>query len=197
MAKFFVSLVFLVFFISKKQAVAQREDQRLFQTICTEIEQQNRNFLIQKSIESTGTKLLYVPASGEQIIEYGTLTRKVQDFKKFSPKIQLEILNAKQLPNFPLMDSIYIIDSTGFFAEEIACTVNNHFFKTVKTVQNTKNVSFMRIYAIAVREDQLLFSFSYFENTLLSNYHLKFQATSFKVVKTTTVDPADPHWKRR
>lgn len=176
-----------VLFFLQLAAHAQNVDKQLFESICQNIVKQNDYLLLRKKL--TGVSIVTDPVSGNQTIKYleAADNRAVEQFKKYSRQDQIAILNAEALPVFPLNDTILIVDTLRFFSEGISYAIDGYLFKVVRKAKD-RSGSFPYLYATGVRDNNLIFSFSFANSKLLSNYYFNLKAKSFSVYKTTILE---------
>ena len=171
---------------------AQKADRKLFENICKQIIRQNDHFLLQKKLH--GITELLDPITGKEVIKYPTNAndKVLLNFKKYSQEEQIEILRQDSLPIFPLKETVYIIDTLKFLPENLTFTYNKFHFE-VKTVNEvSKNrCSNVYVYAIGIREDNLIVCFSFANSNILSNYYFGLGHENLKIIKTSILKP-DP-----
>lgn len=167
---------------------SQTFELNLFKSVCSQIEQQNRTFLFKKDMP--GTILIEDPVTGEQTIIYDTTkTPSLDSFKKLSKKQQIELLFTSELPNFPLKDTTYIVDTTLVFSEGLNYKCGNILFLSTRWLPNQSAVSILNLHRQIVRKDVIYIGFSFPNDRELYMYGSSIKDGQLNPAKSFSFDP--------
>jgi len=181
----YVYLTSLIFLFSKS-IYAQNVEEDIFKSICFNLIEENENVSAKKQL--TGVSLLIDPIKDDTTIKYTVNNAAIAKFKGYSKGHQIEILTCSDLSIFPLKNTVYILDTLGFFSEGIHLNAKGYSFKIVRSIHELPSSRSMYLYKIGVRQNDLALSFGFFDNKFLKNYYFKLPSASLKISRSTIVE---------
>ena len=191
-----VTFLVLVFLFSGNQIYAQKVEELLFNKLCFEIYKQNEYYLIKEKVDGK-VVLVEDPITGDQEVSYKSEdTFPVIEFRKRKKEEQLEILNAIEIPNLPLTDTILIIDSSGIFKLDILTKFGTKVFLRKNKDQINSGHSDIVANALVVRGNAFLISCSFPSSTMISLYYFNFANGDFIKDRLSYIYMDHPHFKR-
>lgn len=188
------AFLFLVFLFGGNQIFAQKIEEKLFHKLCAEIYNQNESFLIKKKLEGKAL-LIEDPVTGDQEIRYTSEEPSIVEFKKRKKEEQLEILNAIEIPNLPLNDTVVVIDSSGIFTTGLMAKFGDKVFLRKGKDQILPGSSPIAVRSLVLRGDAFLISCSFPNNTMVSLYYFNFEKEGFVRKRLSYIYLDDPHFK--
>ncbi len=161
-------------------------DKLCLNNICRALENANDNWGLKSRV--MGVSLNEDPITGEKFINIPKVANpSVDSFRQFKFEKQLEILQCDSLPIFPLHDTLYIIDSAKFLDDGISYSSRDHTFRTVQhDHKKYQNKLFLR--TLGIRDNCLIFVFSFKETTWNYLIYLDFRDDDLKITKTLLLD---------
>ncbi len=172
---------------------AQNMDEQMFQSICLNLLQQDSFNTIAQKLKNK-VVLVADPVSGYQWIKYidTSDSKTIAAFKRYTTDDQIKILTGCSFPYLPLADTLYIIDTNGFFNLELSFEKSGHEFKidldeySYRHFQNLRkykktgelftdkaNTKYMFLHQIRLYQNQLTLSFV-FNNNEKGSYTFSF-----------------------
>lgn len=192
------SVVIYLFFIllcKGNPIYAQKIEEQLFNKVCFELYKQNESYLIKEKLDGN-VILVEDPVMGIQEVVYKAENNYVKDFKNRDKKEQFEILNAIEIPNLPLSDTVLIIDSSGIFSINLTAKFGNKLFVRTSADLIKKGMTSIAIKALILRGNDFIVHCAYPNNTMVSSYNFTFENGIFNKKRSSYFYTDDTHFKR-
>jgi hypothetical protein len=180
------SFLVLCFLCYSGLLFSQTTEGLLLKNICEDVIKQNSYFLMKRKL--TGFVIVADPVNGRQVVKPASnaTPATLEEFNRYSKDEQIEILGNNFAPIFPTADTVFVIDTLNFFSEGAIYAKDQYYFKVKrKATSNKRTESCINLYAVGMRGNSIILSFSFKKSNELLNYYFNIKQDAVSLIKTS------------